>query len=124
MPRRFRAVARVLNPAILPLARRLPPLAVVHCVGRRSGTPYRNPVMAFRAGEGWVIALAYGADVQWLRNAEAAGRVALTRAGKRHDDQRVRRLPAAHGERLLPLWARHVMRLARVRDYVLLDSAA
>jgi deazaflavin-dependent oxidoreductase (nitroreductase family) len=74
-----KAVARVnvkvTNPILMPLARRLPGFAVVTHVGRRSGTEYRTPVNLFRHGQRWVIALTYGADSQWVRNALAAGEI-------------------------------------------------
>jgi deazaflavin-dependent oxidoreductase (nitroreductase family) len=76
-----KAVARVnrklTNPILLPVARRLPGFAVVTHVGRRTGTAYRTPVNVFRHGERWVIALTYGADSQWVRNALAAGEIRI-----------------------------------------------
>ncbi|WP_143049937.1 nitroreductase family deazaflavin-dependent oxidoreductase [Asanoa ishikariensis] len=120
MPRSFRKVGKTVNPLIVPMARRVPPLAVIHHVGRRSGRSYQTPVMAFPAPEGWVVALFYGDDVQWLRNARGPGGVALTRAGQRHEVSQVRLLDAAAGTPLIPAWARAVVRPARVRAYVLL----
>ncbi|MEV4534461.1 nitroreductase family deazaflavin-dependent oxidoreductase [Asanoa sp. NPDC049518] len=100
------------------MARRVPPLAVVHHVGRRSGRSYQTPVMAFPTPEGWIVALFYGDDVQWLRNAQGPGKVELTRSGTRHELSQVRLLDAAAGEPLIPAWARAVVRPVRVRDYV------
>ncbi|MBB4932572.1 deazaflavin-dependent oxidoreductase (nitroreductase family) [Lipingzhangella halophila] len=124
MPRPFRSVARVLNPAIRPLARRLPPLALIHHTGRKSGRRYETPVMAFRADGGWVVALAYGSDVQWARNVELADRTELTRAGRLHRASGSRRLPARDGAPLLPGWARSVMGAVRVDEYILLTAEA
>ncbi|MDN5789329.1 MAG: nitroreductase family deazaflavin-dependent oxidoreductase [Micrococcales bacterium] len=42
-------------------------------VGRRSGTRFHTPLMAFRDGAIVTIALTYGPDVDWLRNLRAAG---------------------------------------------------
>ncbi|SNS77571.1 deazaflavin-dependent oxidoreductase, nitroreductase family [Asanoa hainanensis] len=123
VPRSFRKVGRTVNPFIAPLARRVPPLAVVHHVGRRSGRSYQTPVMAFPTSEGWVVALFYGDDVQWLRNARGVGGVVLTRSGRRHEVTEVRLLDAATGTPLLPLWARGVVRPLRVRAYALLVAA-
>lgn len=120
VPRSFRKVGRTVNPFIVPTARRVPPLAVIHHVGRRSGRPYETPVMAFPTPEGWVVALVYGDDVQWLQNARGPGGVALTRSGERHQVRQVRQLDAEAGARLIPAWARAVLRPARVRGYVLL----
>ena len=122
VPRPFRKVGRTVNPFIVPMARRVRPLAAIHHVGRRSGRSYQTPVMAFPAPGGWVVALVYGNDVQWLLNAQASGGVALTRSGERHQVSQVRQLDAVAGAPLLPAWARAVMRPARIRGCVLLAA--
>jgi deazaflavin-dependent oxidoreductase (nitroreductase family) len=48
------------------------PFAVVHHVGRRSRKSYATTIMVWPLGEGFVIALTYGPDVDWLRNLRAA----------------------------------------------------
>lgn len=120
VPRAFRRVAAFLNPAVRPLARRMPPLATLRHQGRKSGRTYETPVMAFPTGSGWLIALAYGADVQWLRNVEHTGRATLSRRGERYQVTSIRRVDAAAGSSLLPPWARAVMGTANVSDYVIL----
>jgi deazaflavin-dependent oxidoreductase (nitroreductase family) len=55
--------------------------AVLHR-GRRSGRPYRTPVMVFRSGELYVLALPYGADADWVRNVLAAGGCDLRTRGR------------------------------------------
>jgi len=57
----------------------IPPWAVVLHRGRRSGRPYRTPLLAFRRGPTLVIALLYGEESDWLRNLRAdGGRVVRT----------------------------------------------
>ncbi|MDQ2904920.1 MAG: nitroreductase family deazaflavin-dependent oxidoreductase [Chloroflexota bacterium] len=41
-------------------------------VGRRSGKPYETTIMVWPLGEGFVIALTYGPEVDWYRNVLAA----------------------------------------------------
>ncbi|HEY9409372.1 MAG TPA: nitroreductase family deazaflavin-dependent oxidoreductase [Jiangellaceae bacterium] len=118
MPRALKALSARLNPLVVPLARRLPPLALVLHTGRRSGTAYRTPVQAFRTDRGWIIALAYGADVQWVRNVEAAGGAQLVRRGRLHQLSEPRRLHGTAGSSRLPAWSRLLMRLVRVDDFV------
>jgi deazaflavin-dependent oxidoreductase (nitroreductase family) len=55
--------------------------AVLH-QGRRSGDPYRTPVMVFRGGGGYVLALPYGVDSDWVRNVLAAGGCDLLTGGR------------------------------------------
>jgi deazaflavin-dependent oxidoreductase (nitroreductase family) len=48
------------------------PFAIVRHVGRRSGKPYETVIMVWPMGEGFVIALTYGPEVDWYRNMLAA----------------------------------------------------
>src|ERR1700686_4258173 len=54
-------------------AARLPGFGILTHVGRKSGKPYRTPVNVFRAPEGFLIALTYGRESQWVKNVLAAG---------------------------------------------------
>ncbi|MCT2594712.1 nitroreductase family deazaflavin-dependent oxidoreductase [Streptomyces sp. N2-109] len=111
-----------MNPVMRPVARRLPPFAVVEHTGRRSGKAYRNPVQAYRTDRGWVIALVYGKDADWVRNVLAAGGGQLIRRGRHHRLTEPRRLHGSAGRRLLPRWSRAAMGLARVQDYIEVTS--
>jgi deazaflavin-dependent oxidoreductase (nitroreductase family) len=51
----------------------LPPWAVILHRGRRSGRPYRTPVLAFRRDLTLIVALLYGEESDWLRNLKSAG---------------------------------------------------
>jgi deazaflavin-dependent oxidoreductase (nitroreductase family) len=53
-------------------AKWLPPFAIVNHRGRRSGRRYRTPILAFPTETGFVFALTYGRDVDWVRNLMAA----------------------------------------------------
>ncbi len=71
-------------------ADRVPPFVVVHNVGRKTGRPYRTPVVAFAGHDddgSRVVAtpLAWGRDAGWCVNVRAAGTYTLTR--RRHDYQ-------------------------------------
>jgi deazaflavin-dependent oxidoreductase (nitroreductase family) len=47
--------------------------AVVRHTGRRSGCLYETPVVAASTPDGFVIALPYGANTDWLKNVLASG---------------------------------------------------
>jgi deazaflavin-dependent oxidoreductase (nitroreductase family) len=84
LPRRLAKFNLVVTNRVLgPLARYLPGFAVVSHVGRRSGRTYQTPVNLFRRGDGYVIALTYGADTQWVRNVLAAGGADVETRGRR-----------------------------------------
>ena len=104
-----------------PLAPHLPGFGVVTHVGRRSGRAYETPVNVFARGDGFVIALTYGRDAQWVRNVLAAGGCELTTRGRRHrltdpevfrDDSR-RAVAAIARPMLQVLGANEFMRLRR-----------
>jgi deazaflavin-dependent oxidoreductase (nitroreductase family) len=52
-------------------------------VGRKSRRPYRTPVNAFRTDGGYIIALTYGAQSNWVKNVLAAGSCELQTRGRR-----------------------------------------
>nr|WP_222854273.1 nitroreductase family deazaflavin-dependent oxidoreductase [Fodinicola acaciae] len=72
-----RSVARFnkrgLNRVTGPLGPWLPGFAVVVHRGRKSGATYRTPVNYFRTSHGYVFALTYGSEADWVRNVLAAG---------------------------------------------------
>lgn len=49
------------------------PFALIGHVGRRSGKSYETVIMVWPTSAGFVIALTYGPQVDWLRNLLAAG---------------------------------------------------
>ena len=65
-------------------APRLPGFGIVTHVGRKSGRMYRTPVNVFRAPNGFLIALTYGRESEWVRNVLAAGGCELETRGVRY----------------------------------------
>jgi deazaflavin-dependent oxidoreductase (nitroreductase family) len=72
---RIRVFNKYVTNRVLQVFTRLPrgPFAIVHHVGRRSGKPYETVIMVWPAGQGFVIALTYGPQVDWYQNLLAAG---------------------------------------------------
>ena len=61
----------------------LPPLGLVVHRGRKSGRRYETPVMVFRDGHRFLIALTYGGEpTEWVKNVVTAGGCEL-RTGSR-----------------------------------------
>jgi deazaflavin-dependent oxidoreductase (nitroreductase family) len=59
----------------------VPGFGILTHVGRKSGKVYRTPVNVFRAPGGFIIALTYSSQSEWVKNVLAAGRCELkTRA--------------------------------------------
>lgn len=61
-----------------------PGWAVVIHRGRKSGRIFRTPLWAFRRQGRYLIALTYGSDTDWLRNALAAGGCELETRRRRY----------------------------------------
>jgi deazaflavin-dependent oxidoreductase (nitroreductase family) len=70
-----------------------PGWAVVVHRGRKSGKTFRTPLWAFRRQDGFVIALTYGAEADWVRNVVSAGGCELESRRRRYQvgDPRVYR---------------------------------
>lgn len=62
-----------------------PGWAVVVHRGRRSGRTFRTPLWAFRREGGYVIALTYGRESDWVRNVLAAGGCELETRRRRYE---------------------------------------
>lgn len=112
---------QVLNHLMRPLARHLPGFGVVVHHGRRSGRIYETPVNVFRRGDGYVVALTYGARADWVRNVLTAGACDLITQGRR---MRVVVSHIQHDEQLppVPTIVRPVLRLINVADFLYLIS--
>jgi deazaflavin-dependent oxidoreductase (nitroreductase family) len=124
VPRFMRHVNRmVTNPLLGTIAWVLPPLALLHHRGRRSGRPYRTPVVAFRTAGGFVIPMTYGRDVDWARNMVRAGGGEIERLGRRTRIRRPRIVGIAQAEMELPAGTRSFFRLVDFPGYLLVEDA-
>src|ERR1700739_2877063 len=59
--------------------------SVIRQTGRKSGKPYSTPVVADRVQDGFIVALPYGAGVDWLQNVLAAGQATGSAKGENHE---------------------------------------
>ncbi len=122
LPRFLRRVNRaVTNPLMRTFAWWVPPLAVVHHVGRTSGRRYRTPVLAFASVKGLVIPMTYGRDVDWARNLVAAHGGEVEQSGRRVALHNPRIVAFGAAEARLPAALRPVFRAMGLPGYVLLD---
>ncbi|MDQ3895122.1 MAG: nitroreductase family deazaflavin-dependent oxidoreductase [Actinomycetota bacterium] len=112
----------VTNRLTRPFARRLPGFGVVEHRGRRSGRVYETPVNLFRAADGYVIALTYGTEAEWVRNVLAAPGCQLVTRGRR---QRLVAPAIVHdpSHELVPPPVRPILRLLRVDDFLRLKAS-
>lgn len=76
-PRTMRLIARFNKRATNPIQQLWAPhlryMAVIEHKGRKSGTDYQTPVMAFVEADKLSVALNCGTESDWVRNVQAAG---------------------------------------------------
>src|SRR6516225_6366948 len=126
LPRRVAHFNRhVTNRVLSPLAYWLPHFGIIVHRGRKSGREYRTPVNVFRRPGGFIVALTYGPQSDWVHNVLAVGEATLQTQGRRvrlgnprliHDETR----------RAVPPVLRLVGRLGRVAyflDLTLVESS-
>ena len=114
---------RVTNRITGPLAPWLPLFGVVVHTGRRSGREYHTPVNVFRTDGGFVIALTYGPEADWVRNVLAADGCALITRGRRHSLTAPRLVQDVSRSRVPPP-IRLPLRLLGVADFLCFDEVA
>jgi len=71
---------------------------VVRHTGRRSGRPYETPVVAAATPDGFVIALPYGPNTDWLKNVLATGSATVITDGETYVVDHPEMIPIADVE--------------------------
>ena len=103
-------------------AARLPGFGILTHVGRKSGKVYRTPVNVFRAPGGFLIALTYGRESEWIKNVVDAGACQL------ETRRAVYQLSAPtivhdHTRRRFPLVVRTVLGIIGANDFMELSTS-
>jgi len=111
----------VTNRFFLLFARWLPPFAIVNHLGRRSGRRYRTPILAFPTETGFVFALTYGQDVDWVRNLMASDSGRLEYKGKEIPIHMIRFERYAEVSELFPYLVRLLLGLISIEDCLLVE---
>jgi len=117
-----RANRRVTNRLFGPLVTRLSGFGTIVHAGRKTQRQYRTPVAAFAHGSGYVIALTYGRESDWVRNVLASGGCTLERRGRSSQLTQPRLFHDEHG-RTVPSPVRLALGLLRVHDFLELTLA-
>jgi deazaflavin-dependent oxidoreductase (nitroreductase family) len=121
--RRAAGVNRVFtNKIAIQLAGGMPGMGIVVHVGRRTRTVYRTPVLVFRTKDGFRIALTYGRDADWVRNALAHGAVRLVARHREYELFDPEIVQDRHRQHV-PFVLRVVLEALRVSEFLDLRSA-
>jgi deazaflavin-dependent oxidoreductase (nitroreductase family) len=94
------------------------PFAVIRHAGRRSGKPYETTIMVWHMGEGFVIALTYGPQVDWYRNIVAAGGGTLLWHGKVYTVGKPEPIDAKTALQAFPAFFRLILRRTGTHEFV------
>ena len=120
LPKRVARFNRVATNQVLKhVAGWAPGFAMVLHKGRKSGREFRTPINVFRRADGFVVALTYGPDADWVKNVLAAGGCTLVSRGK---TIRVHGAQLVHDEsrQAMPVPIRQILGLIDVDDFLLL----
>jgi len=120
-PRLGRRLARfnraVTNKVAVHVAGVLPGIGIVIHVGRRTRSVYRTPVLVFGTNDGFRIALTYGRDSDWVKNALAHGAVRLITRRREYELTEPEIVIDEHRQHV-PLLLRAVLRLLGVSEFL------
>ncbi len=108
---------RVSNPLLVHVAGLLPGMGIVIHVGRRTRQVYRTPVLAFRTKDGYRIALVYGRESEWVKNALSHGAVRLVSMRRAHELSEPEIVTDPHRQHV-PGPERWALALMRVSDFI------
>ncbi len=103
-------------------AGRVPGFGIIIHRGRKSGRLYRTPVNVFRVPDGFMIALTYGRDSEWVQNVLAAGGAELEASGRRY--RLSSPVVTSDPGRRFPGFVRFVTRIGGVTDYLRVSAQA
>jgi hypothetical protein len=93
-------------------------LSALKHVGRSSGREYVTPLAAYPLGDGFVLALAYGPDVDWCRNVLAAGKCTLIWRGHEYTLEKPEIIPASEALGAYPLLVKPFVVAAGMKQFL------
>src|SRR5438105_4293886 len=99
----------------------MPGFGILTHVGRKSGKVYKTPVNVFRASNGFIIALTYSSQSEWVKNVLAAGGCELQTRGNKYQlsSPKVVHDPT---RRRFPIPVRVVLRIVGADEYMELTT--
>jgi deazaflavin-dependent oxidoreductase (nitroreductase family) len=107
-----RRISRAMKPLAMKSAGRPGAYAsVIRHVGRTTGRPYETPVGAVATDEGFVIALPYGSNTDWLKNVLASGSATIVDEGNTYRVDQPAIVPTSVAAPLFPLDDQRTLRL-------------
>ena len=94
----------------------IPPLAMLEHLGRTSGRQYKTPILAFPTSNGYVFALTYGRNVDWVKNLQASGQGVLKYNGYVDPIHSIRLINIEDVREMFPVMIRLFLIILKVND--------
>lgn len=100
----------------------LPGFGILTHLGRKSGRTYRTPINVFRTADGFIIALTYSSQSEWVKNVLASGSCELKTVGRKY---RLSDPKVVHDRtrRRFPFFVRIVLTLVGADEYMELSKS-
>jgi hypothetical protein len=114
----------VTNRLVLLFAGWIPHLAIVYHIGRTSGRIYRTPILAFLFEDGFVFALTYGRDVDWVKNLIASDSGILEYKGEKIDIHNIRHASYDDMKDVFPFWFRLPLSIISVEHCIIVERTS
>ena len=111
----------VTNRLFLLFAGWIPPLAIVNHQGRNSGRSYRTPIMAFPSEDGFVFALTYGRNVDWVKNLMVSNSGILEYKGEEIGIFNIRHIQYEDVKYVFPFWIRLPLSIVSVEHCIIVE---
>jgi deazaflavin-dependent oxidoreductase (nitroreductase family) len=111
------------NRFVLLFAGWIPPLAIIKHRGRITGRTYRTPIMAFPINHGYVFALTYGRNVDWVKNLKASNSGRLIYNGIEASIHSIRIVSYEEVKYVFPVLINLFLRFLSVNDCLIAEKA-
>ena len=117
-----KSIARFNRHVTNPVSRRVagwaPGFCILTHVGRHSGRRYDTPLNVFEAAGGFVFALTYGPDTDWVKNVIAAGGCTIRHKRRDFTLTNPQFITTEEGMASMPAPERVVLRLIDVTEFL------
>jgi hypothetical protein len=100
----------------------IPPLAVIEHHGRISGRQFKVPVLAFPTADGYLFALTYGRNVDWVRNLRSSGYGILKYGGGAEKIHYLQLIPYVEVKENFPGVVRLFLQIIQVTDCLMVEK--
>jgi deazaflavin-dependent oxidoreductase (nitroreductase family) len=95
----------------------LPGFGILTHIGRKSGKTYRTPINVFRSGNGFIVALTYSSESEWVKNVLASGGCEIKTLGRKYQLS-APKVVRDRTRRRFPFFVRIVLRLLGADEYM------